>query len=164
MIKILFIMDSYKQLFICIIIGSFFSCTSKNSQDESVDLTNHLSTSLVENPRTLDRDSLANNQFGKLVFEDTIHDFGRVKENEIVTFDFDFMNEGKKDVLISEAKASCGCTVPSYPQIPIKYGEKNKVSISFNSQGKKGYNEKLTILYTNANPSMYNLYIRAEVY
>ena len=135
-----------------------------NENDEHIALEHHLSTSLVENPRSLKDDSTALLQLGQLVFDDTIHDFGIIKEGELVSYEFEFVNKGKKDLLISDAKASCGCTVPSYPQQPIKAGERDKIKITFNSQGKKGYNEKLTIVNTNGNPTIYNLYIRAEVH
>jgi hypothetical protein len=80
-----------------------------------------------------------------------------------MTYDFEFENSGKKDIIISEAKASCGCTVPSFPQQPVKSKAKNKIAVTFNSEDKKGYNEKMIIVHTNGNPSIYNLYIRAEV-
>ncbi len=140
-----------------------FSCHSTVRSDDSAALNGHMPSSLVENPRSLQDDTLALHSLGSILFSDTIHDFGKVSEGEVLTFDFEFINAGKKDIVISEAKASCGCTVPLFPQQPIKSGEKNKIKVTFNSQGKKGYNEKMIIVSTNGNPSEYNLYIRAAV-
>ena len=154
------------KIFYTPIVFSFFllACSSNQNDAETAALKNHLSPSLVENPISLDSDSSQIKTLGRIQFDDTIHDFGRIVEGEIVEFDFDFENVGKKDILISEAKASCGCTVPAYPEAPLKSGMKDKIKVTFNSQGKKGYNEKLIIVTTNGNPSVYNLYIRAEVH
>jgi hypothetical protein len=103
------------------------------------------------------------NDIGSMSFTDTLHDFGRMKEGEIVVYEFSFTNKGKRDLLINEAKGSCGCTVPDYPKEPIKPGEQNSIKVTFNSQGKKGYNEKTVMVITNGNPSILNLTILAEV-
>ena len=149
-----------------LILPLLLSCHSQDQQSsqEEENLQNHLPASLVDNPRTLQKDTvLLTHDLGILAFADTLHDFGRVKEGEVVSFDFEFTNTGKKEILIDEAKASCGCTVPQYPQYPVLPGKKDKIKVTFNSQGKTGYNEKGIIIRTNGNPSIYNLHIRAEV-
>ena len=148
----------------CFILSSILiSCDDEKSKKEEAELAGHLSTNLVENPRTLNTDSAAMNELGRLQFVDTLHNFGPMKEGEIVEYEFEFENKGKKDIIITDAKASCGCTVPTFTDKPVKSGEKGKIKITFNSEGKVGYNEKLTFLTTNGNPSNYNLYIQAEV-
>lgn len=139
------------------------ACDSNETNTEVNELKGHLPADLVNNPRSIKDDTTALNQLGKLTFTDTLHNFGKITEDEIVEYDFEFENTGIKDILISEAKASCGCTVPAYPQEPIKHGEKNKIKVTFNSHGKKGMNEKLILVNTNGNPAVYNLYIQAEV-
>jgi len=146
-----------------VVLSLLAACQSKVKTDDTDALKGHLPSSLVGNPRSIVDDTLALQGLGNLSFSDTIHDFGNVSDGEMLTYDFEFENIGQKDILISEATASCGCTVPSFPQQPIKSGEKNKISVTFNSQGRKGYNEKMIIVNTNGNPSVYNLYIRAAV-
>jgi hypothetical protein len=154
-----------KFLFLALLVFPVFhACHTEDHTQEAEALKNHLPASLVNNPRTLQDDTSALNSLGNLVFTDTIHDFGKITEGEIMTYDFEFENTGKKDIIISEAKASCGCTVASFPQQPVKSKEKNKIAVTFNSEDKKGYNEKMIIVHTNGNPSIYNLYIRAEVH
>jgi hypothetical protein len=137
------------------------SCESNVPQDDA--LAGKLSPNLVSNPQSLDT-SNANQTIAIMTFADSIHNFGRMTEGEIVEYDFDFTNTGTKDLIINEAKGSCGCTVPTYPKEPIKPGEKKNIKVTFNSQGKKGYNEKSVLIMTNATPSVLNLYIQAEVY
>lgn len=138
------------------------SCKN-DSGDDSVNLEGHLPAQLVEHASN---DTTANSSIpslGRLVFTDTMHDFGRMVEGETVEYSFDFINNGRKDIIISEAKASCGCTVAVWPEQPIKHGERNTIKVSFNSQGKRGMNEKAVVVRTNGAPSVYTLYVRSEV-
>ncbi len=157
-------MKSIFYSFIFLIVACVVLNACKNNSSNEDELKDKLSTSLVSNPRTMDDTSSHNHQkIGSLFFSDTLHDFGRITEGEIVLYDFSFTNNGNQDVIINEAKASCGCTVPEYPKTPIKPGEQSTIKITFNSQGKKGYNEKTVMVITNGNPSILNLTILAEV-
>lgn len=144
-----------------ILILFLFSCNNAENKSPKLD-DGHLSTDLVENPNSL-IDTNQGQKLGHLTFTDTLHDFGKLLEGEIVEYDFDYINDGKADVIITEAKASCGCTVPDYETKPIAPGEKATLKVKFNSQGKKGYNEKHIDVVTNAEPSHYTLIILSEV-
>ena len=50
-------------------------------------------------------------------FDKTLHDFGTIQEGETVETTFTFTNSGKSDLIIVDARGSCGCTVPEYPKI-----------------------------------------------
>ncbi|MCC7029889.1 MAG: DUF1573 domain-containing protein [Chitinophagaceae bacterium] len=140
------------------------ACSSSNSQKDDEALKGKLPASLINNPRSLNQaDSAKVNELGKLVFKDTIHDFGVLTEGEVVQYEFTFTNQGKRDIIINEAKASCGCTVADYPGRPFKQGESDKIKVSFDSKGKPGMNEKIVSVITNGNPSVYNLLIQAQV-
>lgn len=150
-----------KHLFWIGLTSMLFAC---NNTTEDASLEGKLSTDLVNNPRTADNltpTDLAN--LGKLLFNDTLHDFGKIKEGEVVEYEFSYTNIGKKDLIINSAKGSCGCTVPAYPETPIKAGEKATMKVTFNSRGKKGYNEKTVTVSTNGNPAEYILKIQATV-
>lgn len=96
-------------------------------------------------------------------FEKTIHDFGTLKSGESVSYTFKFTNTGQKPLLISNAKGSCGCTVPKYPRTPIPPGEKGEIQVTFNSKGKKGKQHKSVTLTANTSPESTRLYIKAMV-
>lgn len=141
-----------------------FSCQSEEEKAIDNELSNRLPTNLVENPRSANNsDSSSLAELGHLVFSDTLHDFGNMKEGEIVEYNFEYTNTGKKDIIISEAKGSCGCTVPEFSKTPLKSGEKTSMKVTFNSQGKHGFNEKTVTITTNGNPSVYTLKINATV-
>lgn len=127
--------------------------------------TGSLSTDLVKNPRSLNPDNASpmGGALGHLVFDDTLHDFGRIKAGEIVTTDFTMTNSGKQDIIIYDAKVACGCTVPEYADAPLKPGASQIIKVRFNSEGKTGYNDKTVLVHTNGDPAIYTLHILAEV-
>jgi len=86
----------------------------------------------------------------QIKFDFDNYDFGEVKDGEIVEVDFNFTNTGKSDLVISDASASCGCTVPEYPQnINIKPGQKEKLKVRFDTSNKPGKQMKSVTLTTN---------------
>ena len=87
-----------------------------------------------------------------MTFDQTEFNFGKVDEGEVVAHTFKFSNTGKEPLIISNAKGSCGCTVPQWPREPIPVGESASITVEFNSKGKKGpRNQKVTIT-ANTNP------------
>ena len=89
-----------------------------------------------------------------MTFQETEFDFGNIQKDEVVSHVFSFTNTGKSDLIISNAKASCGCTVPEYPKTPIAAGETSEIRVEFNSKGKKGpQNKTVTITANTANPT-----------
>jgi hypothetical protein len=95
--------------------------------------------------------------------ENGTFDFGTVTEGEIVSHTFAFTNTGSEPLIISDAKGSCGCTVPSKPTAPIAPGEDGEVTVQFNSKNKKGArNQKVTIT-ANTNPAQSFIYLTGTV-
>ena len=86
----------------------------------------------------------------QIKFDFDNYDFGEVKDGEIVEVDFNFTNTGKSDLVIYDASASCGCTVPEYPQnINIKPGQREKLKVRFDTSNKPGKQMKSVTLTTN---------------
>lgn len=82
-------------------------------------------------------------------FENKEYDFGTVDEGEIVETTFKVTNSGKTDLVITDAKVTCGCTVPVWPKKPIKPGETENIKVRFNTRGKKNRQQKNITLITN---------------
>ena len=75
---------------------------------------------------------------GEMKFEHTRHNFGVFAvDTAIVTHEFVFTNVGKAPLIIHQANASCGCTVPEYTLEPIKPGEKGKITVTYNGKGRR---------------------------
>src|SRR6056300_586470 len=97
-------------------------------------------------------------------FDKTTHDFGTIKEGEKVTTKFSFTNTGKSDLIIVDARGSCGCTVPEYPKnTPIKPGDTQTITVSFDSSNKPGVQQKSVTLSANTASGREMLRIKANV-
>jgi hypothetical protein len=88
----------------------------------------------------------------KITFEETVHNFGNVTQGEKVEYSFKFTNTGDKDLLITDATSSCGCTVPDWPKEPVRPGKSAYMKVVFNSAGKEGFTEKEITIKANTNP------------
>ena len=98
-----------------------------------------------------------------ITFENTTYDFGSVNDGEKVSYAFKFKNTGKSPLIISNAIASCGCTVPDYPRTPIVPGGEGVISVVFDSTGKPGKQSKTITLTSNTLPPTTDLYLTGEV-
>ncbi|MBK6266543.1 DUF1573 domain-containing protein [Marivirga sp. S37H4] len=99
-----------------------------------------------------------------MTFTEKTHDFGNIKEGDVVTKVFTFKNTGEAPLLISNASSSCGCTVPSYPKDkPIAPGESGEIEVKYNSRGKKNQDSKVVRITANTWPATNNLTIKAFV-
>ena len=85
-----------------------------------------------------------------MTFEETVFDWGIIKEGEKKEFDFNFTNTGKTDLIITKIKGSCGCTVPSnWEKEPIKPGAKSSFHVTFNSRNKPNKQQKTITITCN---------------
>jgi hypothetical protein len=89
-------------------------------------------------------------------FENTTYDFGKLKSDEKVEFDYVFTNTGKSDLLIRKVRAGCGCTAISPTKTVLKPGESSSVKAVFNARGQRGrQNKGITVLSNDpAKPSV----------
>ena len=91
------------------------------------------------------------------------YDFGTVNEGEIVETVFNITNSGEIDLVITNAKGSCGCTVPVWPKAPIKPGETGEIGVKFNTSGKPNRQMKTVTLTTNTESGREVLTVRGSV-
>ena len=91
------------------------------------------------------------------------YDFGTVNEGEIVETVFNITNSGEIDLVITNAKGSCGCTVPVWPKAPIKPGETGEIGVKFNTSGKPNRQMKTVTLITNTESGREVLTVRGSV-
>ncbi|HND89782.1 MAG TPA: DUF1573 domain-containing protein, partial [Saprospiraceae bacterium] len=96
-------------------------------------------------------------------YENDKYEFGVVNEGEIVKHMFKFKNTGSEPLVISNAKASCGCTVPIWPKEPIPPGGSGEIAVEFNTKGKPGAQSKQVTVTANTNPTETFLVVAGEV-
>jgi hypothetical protein len=114
------------------------------------------------NPVSADK-PLKENEVSKLSFEKVEHDFGTIKEGEIVQHIFKFKNSGNSPLVITNASGTCGCTVPEWPKEPIAPGKSGEIKVSFNSKGKSGVEEKEVYVMANTIPNKTTVRIKSLV-
>ncbi|MCY7408726.1 MAG: DUF1573 domain-containing protein [Chitinophagales bacterium] len=114
------------------------------AKDETVD------GSIVKNPNTL---TGATEKLPEITFEITEHDFGKIIEGEKKEYDFRFTNTGDAPLVISDVKASCGCTVPEWPKGVTKPGESDVIKVMYNSTGHPGEFNKGIVVTSNSYPN-----------
>ena len=98
-----------------------------------------------------------------ITFKETTFDFGKIKDGDVAKHEYTFTNTGKEPLIISDAKGSCGCTVPTWPKDPIAPGKTGVIHVEFNSKGKLGPQSKRVTLTANTNPAQTFLTIKGEV-
>lgn len=97
-------------------------------------------------------------------FEEYEYDFGTIKKGEVVRHEFVFRNTGEHPLIIQNATAGCGCTVPSWPREPIPPGGTGKIVVEFNS-GLVGVGQQIKTvnIFANTDPSPVRLVIKGIV-
>lgn len=99
----------------------------------------------------------------KISFEEDHFDFGTIKEGEKVTHVFKFINTGDKPLMIAEVIPSCGCTIPIFSKTPVLPNERGEISVSFDSNNRRGHQRKNIIVVSNADRDRVSISFTAEV-
>ena len=97
-------------------------------------------------------------------FNETTHDFGKINEADgRVTTVFEVTNKGTMPLIISNVKASCGCTTPQWTKEPIEPGQTGKITVTYNPNGRPGRFQKSITITSNASDEPTRIYIKGEV-
>jgi len=139
-------------LFVTLLTISATSC--KNDASKKVD---------EEKAQKAEEKAEQEKKFPKMTFEEEVYDFGTITAGETVEHEFTFENTGESPLVISNAKASCGCTVPSWTKEPIKPGETGNMLVKYNSKGKKNQQNKMVRITANTEKGTETIRIKAFV-
>ena len=139
-----------KIIYTTILLLTLVSCDQKSRE------TKNLNTSAIETDQTSNKEPI-------ISFDKKNWDFGTITDGEVVEHTFRFTNTGTSNLVISSASASCGCTIPNWPNEPIAPGEKGEIKVEFNSNGKKDMVTKDITILANTNPVKTILQIKVFV-
>jgi hypothetical protein len=81
----------------------------------------------------------------EITFETLVHDYGNIMQGDNGTCEFVFKNTGKADLLLTNCRSSCGCTVPEWPKDPIAPGKKATIKVKYNTQRVGAINKSITV-------------------
>ncbi|MFK8044698.1 MAG: DUF1573 domain-containing protein [Crocinitomicaceae bacterium] len=138
------------------------SCGSEQANDGLIQFTDADKTEVPEGS-TPSKGPLS--KITSLEYEEIIHDFGDVFYPSDNKYTFKVKNTGNEPLIISDAKASCGCTVPRKPEAPIMPGETGELDVVFKpKEGQVGQTVTKRITITaNTQPNQSFLDIKAKV-
>jgi len=124
---------------------------AKAMTDESTSTENAAASKeeRIDEPKPTKPKKVKPKKRAKMHFPEKEHDYGFIMQGDTVRHDFYFKNTGNDDLLITRAKASCGCTTPLYPREAIAPGDEGKISVMFKSAGKLGRQVPSIDIYTN---------------
>jgi len=91
-----------------------------------------------------ERDAAAK-QIPVMSFDKTEHDFGTIDQNAPQETIFAFTNTGNAPLIITDAKSTCGCTVPKKPEAPVQPGERGELVVKFNGSGQNQVTKTITV-------------------
>lgn len=99
-----------------------------------------------------------------ITFTKTEHDFGKINEADgRVSTVFEFKNEGMAPLILSNVRASCGCTTPTWTKEPIEPGQTGSITVTYNPNGRPGRFQKTVTITSNATEPTKRVYIKGEV-
>lgn len=149
-------MKKITMLFVFLIVASFYTaCKDGGSATKKINKEN------LDTAKS--RDIEIKKGTALISFDKQVHDFGTVNEGDVVETTYLVTNSGKIDLVISNAKASCGCTVPVWPKAPIKPGESGEIKVKFNTKGKPNKQQKTITLTTNTESGREILTLKGSV-
>lgn len=111
----------------------FLAVFAANAQTEAV---------TVENPNA-----------PEIIFESETVDYGTIDKGADGVREFKFTNSGKSPLIISNARGSCGCTVPTWPKEPIKPGESGVIKVKYDTSRPGPINKSVTITSNAKTPT-----------
>lgn len=86
-------------------------------------------------------------------FEKEVHDYGVIQQHGNGESEFVFTNTGTEPLIISNAKGSCGCTVPEWPREPIQPGASASIKVKYDTKRIGLINKSVTITSNAATPT-----------
>ena len=166
--------NAFKNFFMILGLVVFLAtgCKDKNAEKKIAELESRLAEmeankganpSVTPPAETANADVKPEGPLPEMQFETMDHDFGTIKEGDIVEYTYKFKNAGTAPLIIQGAQGSCGCTVPNWPKEPIAAGASGVITAKFDSHGKQDVQNKTVTVTANTFPKQTVLKFKAMV-
>lgn len=100
----------------------------------------------AQNPQSASKDSI--------IFEKLVHDYGTITQGADGNCEFVFTNKGEKPIILSNVRASCGCTAPTWPREPILPGQQGVIKVGYNTLIVGGFSKVISVTSNAANSNV----------
>jgi hypothetical protein len=95
-------------------------------------------------------------------FDSLEHDFGQVKLNTYVEYEFWYKNTSQVPLKLLKVTASCGCTTPIWSEEPLAPGKRSSIKIRFQCFPIASAFSKTIIVESNTEPALSFLEIKGK--
>ncbi|MBN2518976.1 MAG: DUF1573 domain-containing protein [Bacteroidales bacterium] len=102
----------------------------------------------------ISQENTQNEKKAHIEFKEIEYDFGTIEYKAEAKHDFEFKNTGKETLVISNVRASCGCTTPSYSKEPIKKGDTGSISVKYDTKRIGPFTKSITVTSNADNPTI----------
>ena len=85
----------------------------------------------------------------KLILSKTQHNFGKVKEGEVVTLNILVKNAGDNNLEISKVESTCNCITTVLSNKILKAGDSGSIKIDLNTSDRKGELTRVVNVFSN---------------
>ena len=99
----------------------------------------------------------------KIRFTELEHNYGTIMKGSDGNCEFTFVNEGNEPLILSNVKASCGCTTPSYTQKPVMPGQTGTIKVHYNTNNVGGFSKTVTVTSNAVDNPRVTLRIKGNV-
>lgn len=89
----------------------------------------------------------------EMTFENEVIDYGTIEQGANGQREFVFVNTGNEPLIITNAKGSCGCTVPTWPREPIAPGAKSSIKVKYDTNRVGPFTKTVTITSNAKTPT-----------
>jgi hypothetical protein len=97
-----------------------------------------------------------------IIFEQEVYDYGTIEQGSDGLCVFKFTNKGKAPLVLSNVRASCGCTTPKWTREPVQPGEEGIIEVKYNTRILGNFNKSIRVT-SNAANSVVVLRIKGKV-
>ena len=160
-------MSMKSTLSLLVVVFLLASCNSVSSEEKALrEAAKQKLTAPSSNQRINkgnDNKVVVNGPTTKIQFAEETYDFGVINEGEKAKHVYKFTNVGTEPLIIQDAKASCGCTVPTFSKEPVDPGESGKIEVVLNSKGRPGKTHKYVTVTANTEPVKTKIFLTGEV-
>ncbi|MNY10128.1 hypothetical protein D3C86_1430860 [compost metagenome] len=129
-------------------IWTLSSCGSNTKNDKTTS-----EQAVVTEDTAANREAAAT-AIGTIEFTEPVHE---------VTHIFTLTNTGNAPLIISEVRASCGCTQPEFSKNPVLPGKTSDIKVTFKSEGQVGKQQKIITIHSNASNGLTTVQLKGEV-
>lgn len=88
---------------------------------------------------------VANPNAPKIEFQELVMDYGTIDKGSNGVRTFEFTNTGNEPLIITKAKGSCGCTVPTKPTDPIAPGDNGVIKVKYDTNRVGPFTKTVTV-------------------